>query len=715
MENLRFQDEFDRKFHKYKDQRIAVYGTGENARLIAEYITDYKIIGFISKDLDKEYVYGKKLMSIDAAVQKADALIIAATPSSTNIVYARIKDRVPLEVPILDLYGNVMNQRERYKEDPYWNRTFEQLCEEIDKHEVISIDIFDTLIMRRVLRPTDIFGLAVKDVDGAGKPKVWQETRVRAEKMCRTEKKEPFLSDIYEYVNCHFEIDSQKTDFIKEKELELEKCLVLPRHKVIEAYKYALGRHKKVVFTSDMYLTVKEIRELLSICGIDGDVPVLVSSENQTSKKDGGLYEIIRKTYKTGSILHIGDDAEIDGHMAENHNINTFLLRSSYDLLAVSPLADIFDYLETDADRYYLGYYVSEILNDPFALGKTKGLLPFTSARDIALTIYPMTKMYLEFICENAKRYDCILFPSRDGYFPYLLYTAKRRVEDGLPNAKYIYASRMALSRAALTDEESFKVLLSKMISDRRQNCRNYVQNQFGYGLPAEFDFTSGELIQRWGKDELIRRLCSYLPEISKSVQSCRKNYRKYIESAGLENYTSFAVIDVVSYGTQIYCLSEILEKKVDMIALGTTSVPNAYVSDVSSVYSVYGNVNLEKDGAVYSVSELSILHLFLEMLFASEDGQFLEITEKGSPVFLKGSEYDVELIRETQNEIIKIAEHMNQLDLPNDHYSKEFSIALMRGLLGKYSCMGQELREKFVFSDPYADKNVITNLANMI
>ena len=70
MGELRFEDEFNSRFHQYKDQRVAVYGTGDNARLIAEFITGYHIIGFITKNPEQESVFGKLLLSIDEAIYK---------------------------------------------------------------------------------------------------------------------------------------------------------------------------------------------------------------------------------------------------------------------------------------------------------------------------------------------------------------------------------------------------------------------------------------------------------------------------------------------------------------------------------------------------------------------------------------------------------------------------------------------------------------------
>ena len=49
-ENNDFYSEFERKFNQYKSKQIAIYGTGLNARLIAENVSDYNIVGYISRE-----------------------------------------------------------------------------------------------------------------------------------------------------------------------------------------------------------------------------------------------------------------------------------------------------------------------------------------------------------------------------------------------------------------------------------------------------------------------------------------------------------------------------------------------------------------------------------------------------------------------------------------------------------------------------------------
>ena len=152
-----FQQDFDRIFSGYRGKRIAVYGTGQNARLIAEYVSGYEIVGFVSRDGSEGILSGQTILSIEEAVKAADILIIAATVSSTRIIYARIKMLIPVGMKVLDMYGEALSGEEAYQENPYWEKNYKALCLEIDMHPVISFDVFDTLIMRTVLKPEDIF------------------------------------------------------------------------------------------------------------------------------------------------------------------------------------------------------------------------------------------------------------------------------------------------------------------------------------------------------------------------------------------------------------------------------------------------------------------------------------------------------------------------------------------------------------------------------
>ena len=730
-----YQQDFDKVFSAYKGKRIAVYGTGQNARLIAEQVSGYEIVGFISRDGTEGLLSGQRIILIEEAVKIADLIIIAATVSSTNIIYSRIKEMVPSDMKILDLYGASLNAKESYKENLYWKKSYEGLCLEIDRHEVISFDVFDTLIMRMVLKPEDIFGMVESRWNmeeehsmeerhsmeeehsmeiQKGEFKKW---RINAEQKCALRERAPSLAEIYKLLKQEYHLDDRSVWQLEQWEIEQEKKCILPRNVIVEAYHYALSCGKKIYFTSDMYFSSEQIRGLLEQCGVKKGYELLVSCEHHASKRDGSLYEKLKETAGKGKILHIGDHDAIDGAMAEKRGIDSFIVLSAYDLLASSSFVSIFDSLRTKEDEHYLGCFVSRMFNNPFALSEYAGKIHFSSYEDIALTIYPMTMMFLIYIMAHAEKYDCIIFPSRDGFFLYQLYNRIKedRKELRLPEAKYVYASRMALSRAAINDDESFNVLLDKLFSDRTLNCIEYVRNQFDIQLPEEYDAPMGELMQKWGKEETIKKLNQYYSEaIVKSVRH-KRTYLEYLEALGLNNYHSIAMVDVVSYGTQVYCLSQILGQEIDMISLGTTDVPNMYVNDPDRVFSVYGNINKKADGAIYSCSNLSVAHLFLEMLYASTDGQFTGISEKQEPIFQDQTKYNPELVTGVQRELVKIMERAEYAGFHFENISQEFALGMIQLLFRKYSDMDEKLAKQFVFSDPYMGGYKMVNLTDML
>lgn len=710
-----YQQDFDRFFSIYQGKRIAIYGTGQNARLIAEHISGYKIVGFISRDGTEGALSGQAILSVEEAVKMADIMIIAATASSTNIIYSRIKEIIPSGMKVLDLYGKLLNGKEYYKENPYWKKNYERLCQEIEQHDVVSFDVFDTLIMRMVLRPEGIFEMVENQDGNAGQRKDFAKWRIEAERICTLEKIAPTLTDIYEVLEKKYHLDKKTAEQLKRLESEWENRCIIPRKAMVELYRYALSCGKKVYFTSDMYFSTDLIRGLLEQCGIKGGYELLVSCEAQASKQDGSLFEHLKAAVGKGKLLHIGDHDNIDGEMAEKSGIDSFTILSAYDMLAASSFAGIFDCIQTRDDKNYLGYFASKMLNDPFALAGYMGKIHLSSYEDLALVIYPITMMFMDYIVENAKRYDCIIFPSRDGFFLYQLYNRIKTVKNDLPEAKYVYASRIALSRAAAKDEESFVVLLDKLFSDQTTNCKAYIQNQFDIELPEEYDVPSRKLIEKWKKKELIEKLKHYHPQIVERLEKHRIRYLGYLDALRLKQYDSVAIVDVVSYGTQVYCLSQLLEEKIDMIALGTTDIPNVYVDKGERVFSVYGNINKKSNGAIYSCSNLSVLHLFLEMLYASTDGQFMGISENQTPTFQDGSAYDKELITEVQRELIKIMEETTNCGFHYQNFSRQFSLGMMQLLLHKYSSIDEGIVERFAFSDPYMGGFKEMNLADML
>lgn len=186
---------------------------------------------------------------------------------------------------------------------------------EIGRAEIISFDIFDTLVKRKVKNPEDIHGLVYREflrqteIDICG----YKEKRVKAEREAEKRKGsgEITLKDIFRCMDGVSE-NNKKILLKLEEKAELSVCCPSPRMK--EVYERALKRGKRIIITSDMYLDEKIIKQILYRCGYKNFEKLYLSSSCNMRKSTGLLYETIRKDYLffEGRILHIGDNVKSD-------------------------------------------------------------------------------------------------------------------------------------------------------------------------------------------------------------------------------------------------------------------------------------------------------------------------------------------------------------------------------------------------------------------
>ena len=147
--------------------------------------------------------------------------------------------------------------------------------------KVVSFDVFDTLLVRPVLQPTDIFYLIEKKLK-----KIYNIDFVRY-RLCAEQKlNNPFatIDDIYNFIEKEYDLSSDVVNVMKNEELECEALLLLRRDDIYSLYEYAVKLGKRIIAISDMYLDSKTISEILHNCGYD--IPVMVSCEYGKNKKD---------------------------------------------------------------------------------------------------------------------------------------------------------------------------------------------------------------------------------------------------------------------------------------------------------------------------------------------------------------------------------------------------------------------------------------------
>ena len=213
----------------------------------------------------------------------------------------------------------------------------EAILKKAEKYDVVTFDVFDTLIIRDVFKPADIFRLSYGEIG--------RYLRVIAEIISRALSKngEVTLKDIDRYF-C----------FSTDKEIEVEKrfCRANPDLKDVVSKLIDCG--KKVYAISDMYLDNDTVSGLLEKAGYS--IPVMVSCDYGCTKKDGTLFSEFIKKYDLdpAKVLHIGDNFESDFCGAQKVGIDAVHIEKDNFCLS---------YLEYDLKNIEYAAFVNHGLN----------------------------------------------------------------------------------------------------------------------------------------------------------------------------------------------------------------------------------------------------------------------------------------------------------------------------------------------------------------
>ncbi|HHU72704.1 MAG TPA: hypothetical protein GXZ21_11830 [Clostridiales bacterium] len=201
------------------------------------------------------------------------------------------------------------------------------------EYDLISLDIFDTLLLRAVSKPADIFKLVWKESKKKGislldiSPTEFMKLRIECERRARNkaDNREVNLREIYNELPKFVVSDLQQLIQI-EVEIEQRYCYKnFDIYKLVEVLEQ-LG--KTIVLLSDMYLSVNQIESILTYNEIDLNKfdSIIVSNEEGCSKQTGELYDVLFGRYPDVSkdrVLHIGDNKSSDFDQAKKKGIDS--------------------------------------------------------------------------------------------------------------------------------------------------------------------------------------------------------------------------------------------------------------------------------------------------------------------------------------------------------------------------------------------------------
>lgn len=533
-------------FHEYKNTPAALYGLGtETEKALAELGDEFHIVGLLDGFRQEGFLYGKQIISLAQCVRrKVKLIIVVARPGSCRAIAGRIgKFCLENQIALSDIRGKnlCLQNRKVYDFAGVEGVTREQVMELAADKDVVSFDLFDTLVMRRVLFDTDVIALTESGLREKGiMIEGFCEKRQQAEKELSKDAA-PTLEEIYQSVlnsSMPAEITARE---LAEAEWMTDYGLLVPREEMAEVLSLVCGSGKKVYIVSDTYYSRAQLEKILEKCCIRGYEDIFASSEYGTGKRQNLFWEL--KAVAGGQkCLHIGDDPEADIEPASRMGFDACRIYSGLDLLELTGYLGMWEHMDTLSSRVKIGLFTARLFNSPFMFEAGDRKLSLREAYDVGyLIMAPMiTDFTVWFSCKvKEKNLTNIWFGARDGYLIKKLYDFL----NGNRNSVYFLTSRMAAIRAGMDGEEDIAYVAAMKFSGTLQQ-----QLKERFGVAVERGDTEN------------RTLMDFSQLIIEKAQENKKNYRVYLQNLPM-NEGNTAFFDFVAKGTSQMYIGRLAEK----------------------------------------------------------------------------------------------------------------------------------------------------------
>lgn len=534
-------ENFIKKFGEYQSAHIVLYGIGRYTATLLEGLRGFHIVGLMDKDPANigKIMFGVPVMDKSTAEKIADMIIINTAETYWNVIYNRISD---MTVPIYYLNGEKAEQKEDIStENPYRDLSYAELLLEIEKAEIVSFDFFDTLFLRSVCNPQDIFRLIENEF---GIP--FLQVRNNAKKYLRDNYS---LDELYRQMELLEKMPRGQWETIKARETELEKELLIPRECMLFCLKSLLEQGREVYIISDMYLPMSFYMDVLKKYGIAvSDNHMLLSNERDANKKDGTLWYYYSKDIVKGKhALHIGDNLQADNEKPKEYGIRTYLAPSVWDMFLKSSLRRVAPDVSSIFAATVMGCVLQKFFGNPYVFQDKDSTVTINSNSEMGYCVFgPVILTFLLWAREQREESGIqkLVFMARDGYFlkedfEYLCELLGEKSE-----CCYIGISRQLAMAASV---------------ETRQDLLEYVHMPYTGGteemLEDRFGVKSAYKAGDWTGEELIS---DYLPDIERNLKELRENYLTYLKEFELDN--ECAVIDIGYYGNNQKYLNKLLK-----------------------------------------------------------------------------------------------------------------------------------------------------------
>lgn len=463
--------------------------------------------------------------------------------------------------------------------------------------EVVSFDLFDTLLIRRIHDP-DLVKLPVARyiaelAEQGGRVVSWQQIQdkrdlIEQSQRAETGKKfadheacyplfmEELLRQIFDQ-SYHRSLLEKVTDY----EIRMENSMLVVRQELVDWLKQLAGQGKRIFIISDMYLPADHLRKLVAHAGFEPYVEQVVSSADSfRAKASGSGYSLVIEKYnlKADTWLHLGDNPISDGLRAVEQGIDALVIHDPKEEQRKSLIKRYYNY--SSGKPFWRGRVLQQLMAPHEAENRQQPELYVEGYNFLG----PLIGIFVQRIAALCKKNNLtkIFFLSREGW------TFKRYWEQcmtllypngDLPEIEYLYVSRMALAGAScahqgLTKTNADIAFLPPGNRDFSDVCRIFsLQSDRFQNILQRFGLTVDTCLSHVheGYDPENRRQFEAMlrdPEFQGEVKSQTKDgntaLQRYLEDVGFFDHKRVAIVDIGWLGSIQRFLFEAVAHRAD-------------------------------------------------------------------------------------------------------------------------------------------------------
>lgn len=235
----------------------------------------------------------------------------------------------------------------------------ETLLGELKGFDIVSFDIFDTVLRREFTEPDYAklkLGRALVKEGFFLQPQEFVELRNETELSCRKNlnfEGDVSIFQVYDLLGRKLDIEPQLAREWAEREFHYDLGMALPKDEIVKMVHELHEEGREIWFVTDIYYTKAQIASMLRKIGISIPYTLFVSSDLKMRKDTGTMWSFIKERVGrlSKSYVHVGDNVRSDAQICGDFGLQNIHI--------LNPL-----------DKWKIANFSSKELNDEHSIKK---------------------------------------------------------------------------------------------------------------------------------------------------------------------------------------------------------------------------------------------------------------------------------------------------------------------------------------------------------